>query len=87
MSKETTVKKSEGDKSKKFALGKQNYILMGVGIVVVIVGFLLMSGGGSEDPAEWSEELFSSRRITLAPFMVIIGYVIVIFAIMRKPKG
>lgn len=81
-------KKIEMPVEQRFALGKQNYILMGVGLLVVVIGFLLMVGGGSEDPTQFNEEeLFSFRRITLAPFTVIAGYVVVLVAIMRKPKS
>jgi len=51
-----------------------------------VVGFILMAGGGSEDPNVFNEEIFSTRRITIAPIVVLIGFVIEIFAIMRKPK-
>ena len=72
----------------KFVFGKMNIILIGVGILVTFIGFLLMMGGGSEDPKVFNEdELFSDRRITLAPIMVIAGYVIVIFGIMKKRKA
>ena len=54
---------------------------------MVFIGFLLMSGGGSEDPKVFNgEELFSARRITLAPITVVLGYVVVIFGIMKKTK-
>ncbi|MFM7218125.1 MAG: DUF3098 domain-containing protein [Bacteroidota bacterium] len=69
-----------------FAFGKENYLLMLVGIVVIFIGFLLMTGGGGEDPAVWNAEVFSTRRITIAPLMVVAGFVIEVFAIVRKPK-
>ncbi len=66
-------------------LNNKNYILIVIGCVVVLLGFLLMSGGGSENPEVFNEtELFSFRRITLAPFMVLLGYGIVLFGIMKK---
>ena len=73
-------------KSCDFALGRENYILMIIGLVVIILGFLLMIGGNSKDPNVFSEEIFSFRRLTLAPILVLAGYVIEIFAIMKKPK-
>lgn len=68
-----------------FVFGKTNIIMIVAGIIVTLIGFTLMMGGGSEDPNVFNEEeLFSFRRITLAPLLVIGGYVIVIFGIMRK---
>ena len=64
----------------------KNYMFIVSGCIVAILGFVLMSGGGSEDPNVFNEEeLFSFRRITLAPFMVLLGYGIVLFGIMKKP--
>jgi hypothetical protein len=73
--------------NKQFALAKSNYKLIIIGLVVVLLGFILMAGGGSEDPNVFlEEELFSFRRITLAPILVIGGYVFIVYAIMKKPK-
>ena len=69
-----------------FALAKENYMLLAIGFVIIIVGFLLMVGGGSDDPNVFSEEVFSWRRITLAPIVVLFGFVFEIWAIMKKPK-
>ncbi|MCD4793767.1 MAG: DUF3098 domain-containing protein [Bacteroidales bacterium] len=77
------------DNSEKFgfALSKQNYYLLAIGFVIIIIGFLLMIGGGSEDPNVFNEEeLFSFRRITLAPIVILAGFVFEIYAIMKKPK-
>mgnify|MGYP000512675514 CR=1 FL=1 len=71
----------------KLPLAKENFKLIIIGLAVVILGFILMAGGGSEDPNEFmEEELFSFRRITLAPGLVIVGYIFIIYAIMKKPK-
>lgn len=71
----------------KFVFGRMNIILIVAGIAVTLIGFMLMMGGGSEDPNVFNEEeLFSFRRITLAPLMVIAGYAIVIYGIMKKNK-
>ena len=67
-----------------FAFKKKNYILLIVGLIFIVIGFILMSGGKSEDPAVFSEEIFSFQRITLATILVMIGFVIEIFAIMHK---
>jgi len=72
---------------KNFALGKENLKLMLIGFAVVILGFILMSGGGSTDPNVFDESIFSFRRITLAPIVVLAGFGFVIYAIMKKPKA
>ena len=57
-----------------------------IGCIVVLLGFIFMSGGGSEDPNVFNEdELFSFRRITFAPFMVMVGYGFILYGIMKKP--
>ncbi|PCH94658.1 MAG: hypothetical protein COB85_05400 [Bacteroidetes bacterium] len=75
------------DHSAGFVFERQGYIILLVGIAFIIVGFMLMSGGGSDDPKVFNPEIFSFRRITLAPIVVMIGYGIEIYAIMRKPKN
>jgi hypothetical protein len=70
-----------------FTFKKENYILLIAGFVLVLIGFLLMIGGGSNNPNEFNEaELFSFRRITLAPFVVLAGFAVVVWAIMKKPR-
>jgi len=77
------------DDSKKegFTFGKQSYRLLIVGLVLIGLGFILMAGGGSTDPNEFNEEIFSFRRITLAPLLILAGYVVEIFAIMKRPSN
>jgi hypothetical protein len=65
---------------------KINYKILLIGIVVIALGFLLMSGGGSEDPKVFSEAIFNFRRIRLAPTTVLIGFGITIYAILKNPK-
>jgi hypothetical protein len=78
----------ETNKNSKFAFTKQNYIILGVGLLFIIIGFFLMQGGGSEDPTIHNEEeMFGFRRITLAPICIIGGFIINIFAILYSPKG
>ncbi len=68
-------------------LVKLNYQLIIIGCIIVVLGFILMAGGGSENPNEFNEEeLFSFRRITLAPFCVIVGYMVVLYGVMKRPK-
>ncbi len=69
-----------------FALGRQNYILMAIGFAIIIVGFLLMTGGKAESPEVFNPEVFSARRITIAPVVVLFGFIFEIYAIMKKPK-
>jgi len=78
--------KVAGESSVAFAFGKENYRLLIIGLVVIIVGFLLMIGGGSDDPNVFSDDIFSFRRMTLAPILILAGYIIEIFAIMKKPR-
>ena len=75
-----------GDSTVAFAFGKENYRLLLIGLVVILLGFLLMIGGGSDDPNVFSEDIFSFRRMTLAPILVLAGYAIEIYAIMKKPR-
>lgn len=81
MSKKSTDKES-------FALAKENYILLVIGFAIIVLGFILMIGGKSEDPTIFNEEeIFSFRRITLAPIVVLAGFIFEIWAIMKKPKS
>ncbi|MBI3134635.1 MAG: DUF3098 domain-containing protein [Bacteroidetes bacterium] len=71
----------------KFVFGKNNITLILSGVGITLIGFVMMIGGGSEDPNVFNtDELFSPMRITVAPFLVIAGYCVVIFGIMKKPK-
>lgn len=70
----------------QFAFQKKNYMLLLIGLVILIIGYMLMSGGGSEDPTVFSEEIFSPRRITLAPIVILFGYVFIGYAIMYRDK-
>lgn len=69
-----------------FAFGKENYLIIIIGVVLIIAGMLLMIGGGSDDPNTFSEEIFSTRRITVAPIVILLGFGVVLYAIMKKPK-
>ncbi|MBP6334583.1 MAG: DUF3098 domain-containing protein [Bacteroidia bacterium] len=69
-----------------FPFGKENFVIMLTGLAVIFLGFALMTGGGSEDPKIWNPEIFSWRRITLAPILVIAGFVIQVYAILKKSK-
>jgi hypothetical protein len=79
--------KKETKESTGFALGKENYKLMAIGFAIIVIGFILMAGGGSDDPNVFNPDIFSFRRITLAPVILLIGFAFEIYAIMKKPKG
>lgn len=80
-----TTKKEQGEANGQFALGKENYRLLLIGFAIIVVGFILMVGGKSDDPAVFNPDVFSFRRITLAPVVVLLGFLFEIYAIMKKP--
>ena len=67
-----------------FAFGRMNYILLAIGMAVVIVGFLLMGGDGSTETA-YNPDIFSARRIKVAPVVCLIGFVSMIYAVVHRP--
>lgn len=76
-----------------FLFGKKNYILMAIGLVLIALGFFLMTGhdantrpDGTFDPNYWNEDIFSWRRIRLAPFLVLLGFAVEIYAILVNPN-
>ena len=72
--------------NKEFLFGKRNYIIMLVGLLIIALGFILMAGGGSDDPNVFNEEIYSIRRIRIAPTLVLIGLAIEVYAILATPK-
>ena len=93
INKQNTIK-SESSKGSDFTFlfGKRNYIWMAVGIGLIALGFILMTGAdantrpdGTFDPTYWNEEIYSWRRIRLAPFLVIAGFIVEIYAILINP--
>lgn len=70
---------------KDFVFQKRNYQLMFLGLAFIVVGFILMAGGGSEDPNVFNPDIFSFRRIRLAPTLVLIGFGIEVWAILANP--
>ena len=74
------------EKETLFPLGKENFKLMAIGLAIIVIGFILMIGGGSDDPNVFNEEIFSFTRITLAPIVVLFGFIFQIYAIMKKTK-
>ncbi len=79
-------KQKTGDDLVSFSFTKQNYRLLILGIFLITLGFLLMIGGGSDDPTVFSDKIFNFRRLTLAPVLIIAGYIVEVFAIMKRPK-
>jgi len=71
---------------KQFAFGRRNYNFMFIGIAIIAMGFLLMSGGGSDDPNVFNEEIYNFRRIRLAPALIIIGFAVEVYAILTKTE-
>lgn len=69
-----------------FAFGKENFILIAIAVVVIAVGFILMSGGGSAEPTGFNPEIFSTRRIVVAPVVTVIGFGLMIVGILRNSK-
>jgi len=78
--------KNENKEKLNLALGRENYKLLAIGFAIIVVGFLLMLGGKTKDPKEFSDKIFSFRRITLAPLVVLAGFIFEIWAIMKKPR-
>ncbi|OQX75806.1 MAG: hypothetical protein B6D64_11000 [Bacteroidetes bacterium 4484_276] len=93
MKKEKTRRKAVSAEPKSptdkpdFAFDKQNYKWLLIALGFLLVGFVLMIGGGSDDPNVFNYGMFNFQRLTLSPILLIIGYVIGIYAIMKKPKG
>lgn len=63
---------------------KSNYMFLIIGFVVVIIGYFLMAGGGSDDPNVFSEAIFSTRRLTIAPIVILAGFGVILYSIMKK---
>lgn len=82
----TPSKQTATKKPVDFLFGKNNYIMLGIGLVLLIFGFMLMSGG-KQKPTEWNEnEIYSFRRITLSTMFVLSGFAVIVVAILKKPK-
>ncbi len=79
--------KKQANPQGEFLFGKRNYILMLIGVIIIALGFILMAGGGSEDPEVFNKEIYNFRRIRLAPTLVILGFIVEIYAILSKPKS
>ncbi len=76
----------ENNNNIQLPFGKINYILMGVGILILALGYILLAGGGSDDPNVFNPAMFDSRRLVWAPILIVLGFVVEIVAIMYKKK-
>ena len=79
-------KKRKEENKTEFIFGRRNYKFMFIGLAFIAIGFILMSGGGSDDPNVFNPQIFSWRRIRLAPTLVLIGIAFQIYAILLNPK-
>lgn len=87
MSQKTTKKDQKQQPNQPMAFGRDNYILLLAGVVILIIGYLLMVGGGTDNLNEFNkDELFSDRRITVAPITLLVGFGVVLYGIMKKPR-
>ena len=84
MSKQNKNKKQ--DTAKPMLFGRENYKYLLIGLGFISLGFILMAGGGSDDPNVWNPAIFNFRRIRLAPMLILFGILVEIYAIMRKPQ-
>lgn len=84
--KNKALKEEQDNKGNPMPFSKDNYLWVLIGLAFLVLGFLLMIGGGSDDPNVFNEAIFSFRRLTLAPVLVLIGFGIQIYAIMKKNK-
>ncbi|CAI8385781.1 DUF3098 domain-containing protein [Flavobacteriaceae bacterium] len=80
-------KKRKEATKQNFVFTKKNYIWMFVGLAFIALGFILMAGGGSDDPNVFSEAIFNAKRIRVAPTLILIGFGIQVYAILLKPKS
>ncbi|PLW93436.1 MAG: DUF3098 domain-containing protein [Marinilabiliales bacterium] len=83
MSKNTTQKENKPT----FVFDRKNYIIMLIGLALMALGYILMIGGGSDDPNVFNPAIFNAQRLTIAPLLIIIGIVVEIYAILYKPKA
>ena len=81
-----TTKKPLHKQDLNFVFGKKNYTFMFIGLAVIALGFILMAGGGSDDPNVFNEEIYNFRRIRLAPALVLLGFGIEVYAILVNPN-
>ena len=79
-------KKLSNNQESSMPMGRQNIILLAVGFLVMVLGYILMMGGGSDNPEVFNYDMFDARRLVIAPLTILAGIVLVVVAIMKKPK-
>ena len=84
MSEKINQSQSKATKEQPMPLTKKNYVMMLVGALIIILGFVLMSGGGEHTVTEFDESIFSFRRITLAPILIVGGFAFEVYALLKK---
>lgn len=84
--KKTNKNLEQTTEKEKFVFERKNYLLMFIGIGLIAIGYLLMSGGGSDDPNVFNPEIYNWRRIRLAPALVLLGLAVQVYAILYNPK-
>jgi hypothetical protein len=86
--KKISVSLTEYNKNAPFSFNAKNYRLLLIGLAINILGYILMIGGGTDDPAKFNgDELFSTMRITISPILIVAGFVVILYSIMRKPEA
>lgn len=80
------MSKQINDSNVNMVFGKKNYLFMAIGVVLIVFGLVLLSGGGSKDPAVFNPEIFNTQRLVIAPLLMLAGFVVEIYAIMAKEK-
>jgi uncharacterized membrane protein len=70
----------------QFAFGKENFIFLAISVFIIVIGFILMSGGKTTEETGFDPRIFDTRRIVIAPIVTMIGFIMVIYAIFKKPK-
>ncbi len=82
------TEKSSNNSKEPFSFPKENYKLLIIGLLINVFGYFLMIGGANEDPNTFNaDEMFSDRRITIAPMLIVLGFGLILYSIMRKPKS
>ena len=79
-------KHKKQDVNELFAFHKENYKFLFLGLILLALGFILMIGGGSDDPNVFSNSIFDSQRLTIAPLLLIVGFAIEVWAVLKKPS-
>lgn len=83
---ENKIEKTTDEQGLQLTFGIVNYILMAAGILLLAIGYMLLSGGGSDDPNVFNPAMFDARRLYVAPILIVLGFVVEIVAIMFKKK-